>query len=75
MDGESLDGEIPMKALLEWGLKKEAKSGKFSKGNWKMAKEVGLTAYKKIIDLMAYLDEAFPAYPPLKHFVNEEGAP
>jgi len=45
------------------------------KGKLEDGKEVGLAAYKKIINLMAHLDEAFPAYPPLKHFVNEEGAP
>ena len=32
---------------------------------------IGLVAYQKLIDLVAYLDEHFPAYPPLSDFVKE----
>jgi len=45
------------------------------KGKPEDGEEVGLTAYKKIIDVLAYLDKAFPAYPPLTDFVKEEGTP
>jgi hypothetical protein len=32
---------------------------------------IGLVAYQKLIDLVAYLDEHFPAYPPLSDYVKE----
>jgi hypothetical protein len=32
---------------------------------------VGLIAYKKLINLLAFLDAQFPAYPPLTDFVGE----
>ena len=45
---------------------RERLSGKQEEGD-----DVGLTAYKKLIDLLAFLDNQFPAYPPLADYVTE----
>jgi hypothetical protein len=45
---------------------RERLSGKQEEGD-----DVGLTAYKKLIDLQAFLDNQFPAYPPLADYVKE----
>ncbi len=35
-------------------------------------KEVGLIAYQKIMEIMSYLDEVLPTYPPLADYVKED---
>jgi hypothetical protein len=42
------------------------------KGKSEEVGEIGVIAYRKILEIMAYLDEMLPNYPPLADYVKED---